>query len=111
MSTNRLPSNNAPNAGPVRMKPSTPAAASLSSILKRVALFGLVIVGLWWIYVWRSGIVQDFFDPHDKVQKHRPEFRYVEPYSDKHKYRPAASPIITAKDKLGRTKYKGKYTP
>jgi hypothetical protein len=26
-----------------------------------------------------SGIVQDFFDPHDKVQKHRPEFRYVEP--------------------------------
>lgn len=27
-----------------------------------------------------SGIVQDFFDPNDKVQKHRPAFRYVEPW-------------------------------
>lgn len=27
----------------------------------------------------RSGVIQDFFDPNDKVQAHRPDFRYVAP--------------------------------
>lgn len=91
-----------------RTKPSTPGAQTLSSVLKKIALVGFLVVAVWWIYVWKrcvssclsllararavraltrlyatavssSGVVQDFFDPNDKIQRSRPAFRYVEP--------------------------------
>jgi len=51
----------------------------MSSVLKRIALVGFAVMALWWIYVWKSGVVEDFFDPNDKVHISRPAFRYVEP--------------------------------
>ncbi|CAD6585393.1 MAG: hypothetical protein CYPHOPRED_003069 [Cyphobasidiales sp. Tagirdzhanova-0007] len=93
-----------------RSKPSSPGTMMLGGLLKRVALVGFLAVAVWWLYVWRSGVVQDFFDPKDPIHISRPHFRYVEPYSDKHRYRPAASPIIKEKGKNGQIKYRGKYT-
>jgi len=45
----------------------------------------------------------------DLVKKSRPAFHGVERYDKKHRFRPAASPVIKQVDRHGNVKVKGEY--
>ncbi|BGP19388.1 hypothetical protein JCM10213_000625 [Rhodosporidiobolus nylandii] len=57
-----------------------------------------------WMQRWVYGQGQEA-----KVVQQRPALRGVERYDQKHRYRPAASPIITSVGKDGKVAEKGRY--
>ncbi|GAA5858051.1 hypothetical protein JCM8547_006679 [Rhodosporidiobolus lusitaniae] len=61
-------------------------------------------------YSWSQAAVRRWNGQEQKVVRQRPALRNVERYSPQHRFRPAASPIVTEVAKDGKVKLRGQYT-